>query len=106
MSELVKVRMPRLGESVTQGILVRWLVEPGASVTALDIIGEIETDKVNAEIPAPVTGTVRELLAREGDEIEVGAEIAAIEANDTRASPPEPQSVRSEEHTSELQSRF
>lgn len=85
MSELVKVTMPRLGESVAEGTLVRWLVAPGAKVTALDVIAEIDTDKVSAEIPTPVTGVVRELLANEGDAIKVGGDIAVIEATQPTA---------------------
>lgn len=80
MSELVTVTMPRLGESVAEGTLVKWLVAPGAKVTSFDVIAEIDTDKVSAEIPSPVTGIVRELLASEGDAIKVGADIAVIEA--------------------------
>lgn len=71
--------MPRLGDSVAEGTLVRWLVRPGAMVRALDVIAEVDTDKVSAEIPAPVGGTVRALLADEGQSVKIGAEIAVIE---------------------------
>jgi len=79
MSDVLKVTMPRLGESVAEGTLVKWLVRPGSQVTALDVIAEIDTDKVSAEIPTPVTGTVLQLLAIEGDAVKVGAVIALIE---------------------------
>ena len=79
MSELVRVSMPRLGESVAEGTLVKWFVAPGASVKALDVIAAIDSDKVSADIPSTVTGVVRELLASEGDAVKVGADIAVIE---------------------------
>lgn len=79
MTDRVTVTMPRLGESVAGGVLIKWLVRPGAKVKAFDTIAEVETDKVSAEIPTPVTGIVRELLASEGDAVKVGAAIAVIE---------------------------
>lgn len=85
MTELVKVTMPRLGESVAEGTLVKWLVKPGTKVAAFDVIAEIDTDKVSAEIPAPADGVIRELLAKEGDAVKVGASIAMIEASEAIA---------------------
>ncbi|MBI4347841.1 MAG: E3 binding domain-containing protein, partial [Elusimicrobia bacterium] len=89
MSE-VTVSMPRLGESVTEGTLVKWHVQPGAKVAALDVIAEVDTDKVSAEIPAPVSGKVLTLLVDEGATIPVGGEIAVIETEAAVASPPAP----------------
>lgn len=82
MSKSVKILMPRLGESVDQGTIMKWLVKPGAKVTQLDAIVEVETDKVSTEIPAPVTGTVQALLAKEGDVVQIGAEIAILEVEE------------------------
>lgn len=80
MTEPVRVTMPRLGESVAEGTITKWLVRPGVVVAALDVIAEVDTDKVSAEIPAPVSGTIRALLVTEGQSIKVGAEIALIDA--------------------------
>jgi 2-oxoisovalerate dehydrogenase E2 component (dihydrolipoyl transacylase) len=102
MSDTVKVTMPRLGESIVEGTLVRWLVRPGAKVTAFDVIAEIDTDKVSAEIPTPVTGIVVELLASEGDAVKVGAEIAVIEPVQTTSTEATRRLSRSAAPTSEL----
>lgn len=77
--------MPRLGESVTEGTIVRWYVTPGASIKALETMVEVDTDKVSTDIPSPVTGTVRALLAADGEAVKVGADIALIEVEDGAA---------------------
>lgn len=82
MSRTVKITMPRLGESVDEGTIVRWLVAPGARVTELEVIVEVETDKVSTEVPAPVTGIVRALLASEGASVKVGAAIAIVDVEE------------------------
>jgi pyruvate/2-oxoglutarate dehydrogenase complex dihydrolipoamide acyltransferase (E2) component len=76
---LYLVTMPRLGESVTEGSIVRWFVGPGDHVDEFDPLVEISSDKVESEIPAPVTGTVVEIVAEEGADIPVGGNIAVIE---------------------------
>lgn len=74
-----KIVMPQLGESVTEGTISKWLVDVGDSVKKYDPIAEVMTDKVNAEVPSSFTGTIQELVAAEGDTIEVGELIAYIE---------------------------
>jgi len=71
--------MPQLGESVHEGTISRWLVKPGDKVVEFEPMLEVDTDKVNAEVPAPVTGVLKEILAREGDTVEAGTEIAVVE---------------------------
>nr|WP_220127151.1 dihydrolipoamide acetyltransferase family protein [Halobacillus locisalis] len=71
--------MPQLGESVTEGTISTWLVQPGDSVNKYDPIAEVMTDKVNAEVPSSFTGTIKELVAQEGDTIEVGDLMCHIE---------------------------
>lgn len=83
MSRTVGVKMPRLGESVTGGTIVRWHVAPGATVKAFETVVEVDTDKVSTEIPSPVSGIVRRLLVGDGDPVEVGADIALIEVEET-----------------------
>lgn len=83
MSRTVRITMPRLGESVGEGTIVKWLVKPGSEVSELDAIVEVDTDKVSTEVPAPVTGIVRALLAKEGESVKVGAEIAVVEVEES-----------------------
>ncbi|CAM3958642.1 dihydrolipoamide acetyltransferase family protein [Lederbergia lenta] len=75
--------MPQLGESVTEGTITNWLVQPGVRVNKYDPIAEVMTDKVNAEIPSSFTGTIAELLAKDGDTLAVGETICTIETTDT-----------------------
>ena len=74
-----RVVMPQLGESVHEGTISRWLVKPGDKVVEFEPMLEVDTDKVNAEVPAPVSGVLREILAREGETVQAGAEIAVVE---------------------------
>src|SRR5215472_6843390 len=74
-----RVTMPQLGESVHEGTISRWLVKPGDQVVEFEPMLEVDTDKVNAEVPAPVTGILREILAREGDVCSSDLEIAVVE---------------------------
>ncbi|MEN1970152.1 dihydrolipoamide acetyltransferase family protein [Lentibacillus sp. N15] len=67
-----KINMPQLGESVTEGTISSWLVGVGDQVNKYDPIAEVMTDKVNAEVPSSFTGVIKELVAQEGDTIEVG----------------------------------
>lgn len=75
----VEIRMPQLGESVTEGTITRWLVRPGDRVERYQPVAEVLTDKVNAEIPAPEAGTILSLDAAEGATVPVGARIAQME---------------------------
>jgi 2-oxoisovalerate dehydrogenase E2 component (dihydrolipoyl transacylase) len=79
MANTTRVTMPQLGESVHEGTVSKWLVQPGERVEEFEPLLEVDTDKVNAEVPSPVTGILREILAQEGDTIEAGSEIALVE---------------------------
>jgi 2-oxoisovalerate dehydrogenase E2 component (dihydrolipoyl transacylase) len=74
-----EVKMPQLGESVTEGTVVRWLKQPGEHVALDESLAEVETEKVNVEIPSPFEGTLTALLVPEGETVAVGVPIAAIE---------------------------
>ncbi|MCF6137830.1 dihydrolipoamide acetyltransferase family protein [Pseudalkalibacillus berkeleyi] len=74
-----KITMPQLGESVTEGTISKWLIQVGDQVKKYDPIAEVMTDKVNAEIPSSYTGTIKELVAGEGDTLEVGELVCYIE---------------------------
>jgi 2-oxoisovalerate dehydrogenase E2 component (dihydrolipoyl transacylase) len=71
--------MPQLGESVTEGTISKWLVSVGDKVNKYDPLAEVMTDKVNAEVPSSFTGVIKELVANEGDTLEVGEVILTIE---------------------------
>ncbi len=89
----VSVKMPQLGESVTEGTITRWLKNVGDHVTADEPLVEISTDKVDTEIPSPVTGILLSLSAQEDDVVEVGAELALIGEESEAGAPaaaPEP----------------
>jgi 2-oxoisovalerate dehydrogenase E2 component (dihydrolipoyl transacylase) len=73
-----EIKMPQLGESVTEGTISKWLVKPGDKVNKYDPIAEVMTDKVNAEVPSSYTGTIKELVAGEDETIEVGGVICTI----------------------------
>src|SRR6202140_4944781 len=79
MANTTRVVMPQLGESVHEGTISKWLVKVGDKVVEFEPMLEVDTDKVNAEVPAPVTGILREILAKEGETVQAGAEIAVVE---------------------------
>ncbi len=74
------LKMPVVGETVTEGTVERWLKQPGDHVDKYEPIVEINTDKVEVELPSPVTGTITEILAPEGATVPVGGDLALIEA--------------------------
>lgn len=83
--------MPKMGESITEGTVIKWLKAVGDTVEKDEIVLEISTDKVDSEIPTPVAGKITELLVNEGDTVEVGTVIARIDANgDVAQSSPAP----------------
>ena len=74
------VTMPQLGESVTEGTITRWLKAEGDEVEIDEPLAEVDTDKVNAELPSPVAGTIEKFLVSEGATVDVGTEIALVAA--------------------------
>jgi len=76
---IFEIKMPKLGESVTEGTIVKWSVEPGDNVNEDDSLFEVTTAKVNAEIPSPVAGTITKILFKTGDIVPVGAVVALIQ---------------------------
>ena len=84
---MAKVTMPQLGESVAEGTIGKWLKQPGDHVAKYEPLVEVVTDKVNAEVPSPFEGILREILVEEGATVPNNAEIAIIEtADDAEAS--------------------
>ncbi len=84
MSQIVT--MPQLGETVTEGTILRWLVQVGDEVNEDDPILEISTDKVDTEVPSPFTGQVTSLLVEEGETVEVGASLLELDGNSSTSS--------------------
>jgi 2-oxoisovalerate dehydrogenase E2 component (dihydrolipoyl transacylase) len=82
------ITMPQLGETVTEGTVAQWLKKVGDSVDKYEAFVEVSTDKVNAEVPSPVTGTIREVLVKEGETVATGTPIAVIDEAGAAAAPP------------------
>ena len=80
-----EVKVPVLGESITEATLGEWLKKPGEAVQADEPIASLETDKVSVEVPSPVAGVMGEWAVKVGDTVEVGAMIATIESGDGSA---------------------
>ena len=73
-----EIKVPSLGESITEATVAKWLKRPGEAVAADEPIAELETDKVTLEVPAPASGTLAEILAEEGANVPVGAVLGRI----------------------------
>ncbi|MEO3403586.1 2-oxo acid dehydrogenase subunit E2 [Mucilaginibacter sp. CAU 1740] len=83
--------LPKMGESVAEATVIKWLKNPGDKVAADDAVMEIATDKVDSDVPSPVAGKLVEQLYKENDVVQVGAVIAIIETEEPEATPaPEP----------------
>lgn len=74
-----EIKVPKLGESITEGTIISWSVKVGDTVEEDDVLFEVSTAKVSAEIPSPVEGKVKQLLFNEGDTVAVGTVVAILE---------------------------
>ena len=99
MSQIVT--MPQLGETVTEGTILRWLVNVGDEVKEDDPILEISTDKVDTEVPSPFNGTVSNLLVEEGETVEVGASLLELDGDKTNTNGTPPKEEPKEETNEE-----
>ncbi|MDA7778991.1 2-oxoglutarate dehydrogenase complex dihydrolipoyllysine-residue succinyltransferase [Candidatus Pelagibacter sp.] len=84
MSE--KILVPVLGESITEATVAKWLKQEGDTVQADEAIVELETDKVNLEVPSPIDGVLSEINSKDGETVEVGALLGTISQNGTQPS--------------------
>jgi 2-oxoglutarate dehydrogenase E2 component (dihydrolipoamide succinyltransferase) len=89
MSE--KIVVPVLGESITEATVAKWLKKEGDHVEADEPIVELETDKVNLEVPSPIDGVLSEIVSKDGSTVEVGALLGSISQNGSAPSPKQPQ---------------
>ena len=76
MSE--KIIVPTLGESITEATVSKWLKNKGETVKVDEAVVELETDKVNLEVPSPSSGVLSEINSKDGDTVEVGAKLGLI----------------------------
>ena len=99
-----EIKMPKLGESITEGTIVSWSVKVGDIIQEDDVLFEVNTAKVSAEIPSPVAGKVVEILFKEGDTVAVGTVVAGVDMGGEEASDEETASgketAESKENTS------
>jgi len=79
--DAVEVVMPKMGESLQEGTIIKWLKAVGEKVERDEMILEISTDKVDTEVPSPVSGVIAEIIAEEGETVEVGSVIAKISSS-------------------------
>src|SRR5205823_15082075 len=80
-----ELKMPKLGESVTEGTIGKWLKQPGEKVNKYDLLVEVQTDKVNTEIPSPVAGMLKEVKVQEGETVPIGTLLAIFDTADGEA---------------------
>jgi pyruvate dehydrogenase E2 component (dihydrolipoamide acetyltransferase) len=91
MESVIEFKLPALGENIDQGDLVRLMIEPGATVSAGQAVMELETDKAVVEVPSSVSGTIHEILVKEGDKIKVGQVVFTADSNGTPSAAAAPQ---------------
>src|SRR5829696_1970240 len=85
--QAVEITMPAMGESVSEGVILEWAKQPGDAVEEDETIVEISTDKVDAEVPAPASGVMEEILANPGDTVTVGQVIGRMTSGGNGAEP-------------------
>ncbi len=88
-----EVRVPTLGESVTEATVATWFKKPGDAVAADEMLCELETDKVTVEVPAPASGTMAEIVAKEGETVGVDALLATINEGASAGDTPAPKTA-------------
>src|SRR3989304_6344371 len=85
--------MPQLGETVTEGTILRWAKKPGDTIREDEVLLEISTDKVDTEVPSPATGTAPQILVPEGPTVAVGTPLVVIGQAGEAATPVIPVAV-------------
>src|SRR5258707_12927098 len=84
---MAEIRVPTLGESVTEATIGKWFKKPGDPVAVDEPLVELETDKVTIEVPAPAAGTLGEIAAKDGDTVAVGALLGEVREGAGAAKP-------------------
>ncbi|MBW3667545.1 MAG: pyruvate dehydrogenase complex dihydrolipoyllysine-residue acetyltransferase, partial [Actinobacteria bacterium] len=93
--------MPQLGETVTEGTILRWAKQVGDTISEDEVLVEISTDKVDTEVPSPVSGKILEILVEEGETVEVGHDLVRIGEEGEEAEEPEPEAEEPEAEAEE-----
>src|ERR1700733_11533650 len=101
MESVIEFKLPALGENIEQGDLVRLMIAPGAAVSEGQAVMELETDKAVVEVPSSVSGTVREVLVKEGQKIKVGQVVFTADSNGAAAVSENPRPAESAADTVE-----
>src|SRR5579863_9244827 len=83
MESVIEFKLPALGENIEEGDLVRLMIAPGATISEGQAVMELETDKAVVEVPSSVSGTIKEVLVKEGDKIKVGQVVFTADNNGT-----------------------
>src|SRR5687768_665304 len=86
----VEIRVPTLGESIVDAVIVKWLKKPGEPVARSEPVVELETDKVNVEVPADQAGTIASIAKQEGETVAVGELLGTIDSAAVGAAAPAP----------------
>ena len=86
----VVIELPHVGESVVEGVIGKWLAQPGDQLRRFDPLVEVVTDKVTMEVPSPYAGVLTSVLAQEGETVPMGAPIAEIETEEAVPQTPQP----------------
>src|SRR5712664_2735041 len=99
MESVIEFKLPALGENIEEGDLVRLMIAPGATVSEGQAVMELETDKAVVEVPSSVSGTIKDILVKEGDKIKVGQVIFTVD-NGAGSSVPSTQPARQQSDAS------
>lgn len=94
-----EIKMPKLGESITEGTIISWSVKVGDTINEDDVLFEVNTAKVSAEIPSPVAGKILEIFFKEGDTVSVGTVVATVQLDGEGDETETPAPVKQEEIT-------
>ncbi len=101
--DLFEIKMPKLGESITEATIIKWLVREGGTVKEDDPLLDIATDKVDSEVPSPVAGRVKKIFYKENDVVPVGEVIALIDTSSTYGEDSKVSFEKSEESDTETE---
>jgi pyruvate dehydrogenase E2 component (dihydrolipoamide acetyltransferase) len=105
-SPVAEFKLPELGENIHQGDLVRLMVSPGAHISAGEPVMELETDKAVVEVPSSITGTVKDVLVKQGEKIKVGQLVFTLQAGATESVQPQQPSRADTSHIESARMAF